>query len=154
MEGRKNEVKIKKSEIKEIDLNLHKVIKSICKISYGNQCSTGFLIKLYKDEQELYCLMTNEHVITKKMIDSKEIINVKYNYENKWIQIKLDSNKRFITSNSDFDFTIIEVGDLIKEKYFLFPNIDDINYINKNIYIYLNILKDIIYVFQKGKLKI
>ena len=135
MEGRKNEVKTKKSEIKEIDLNLHKVIKSICKISYGNKCATGFLIKLYKDEKELYCLMTNEHVIKKKMIDSKEIINVKYNYENKWIQIKLDSNKRFITHNSTLDFTIIEVRELINEKYFLFPNMNNINYINKRIYI-------------------
>ena len=81
MEDRINEVEIKNSEIKEVDINLHKVIQSICKITYGNKCGTGFLIKLYQDGKELFCLMTNPHVITKELVDSKEMINVKYNYE-------------------------------------------------------------------------
>ena len=33
MEDRINEVEIKNSEIKEVDINLHKVIQSICKIT-------------------------------------------------------------------------------------------------------------------------
>ena len=43
--------------------------------------------------KELHCLMTNEHVITKDMIESKETIDIKYNYEKKWIQIKLEEKK-------------------------------------------------------------
>ena len=135
MEGRKKEVITKNSEIKEVDISLTKVLQSICKIAYGNKCGTGFLIKLYKDGKELFCLMTNEHVIKEAMINSKEIINVNYKLESKWIQIKLDSKKRFIKYDPTLDFTVVEVGDLIKQKYFLFPNINNIDYINQKIYI-------------------
>ena len=114
MEARKKEVITKNSEIKEVDISLTKVLQSICKIAYGNKCGTGFLIKLYKDGKELFCLMTNEHVIKEAMINSKE---------------------RFIKYDPTLDFTVVEVGDLIKQKYFLFPNIKNIDYINKDIYI-------------------
>ena len=93
MEDRVNEVETLESEIKKIDINLYEVIKSICKIQYKNTCGTGFLIKLYKEGKELHCLMINEHVITKDMIESKETIDIKYNYEKKWIQIKLEEKK-------------------------------------------------------------
>ena len=135
MEARKKEVITKNSEIKEVDISLTKVLQSICKIAYGNKCGTGFLIKLFKDGKELYCLMSNEHVIKKAMIDSKETINVDYKFETKLIQIKLDSNERFIKYDSSLDFTVVEVGDLIKQKYFLLPNIHNIDYINQKIYI-------------------
>ena len=128
MEDRINEVEIKNSEIKEVDVSLTKVVKSICKITYSNKCGTGFLIKLYQDEKELFCLMTNHHVITKELVDSKEMINVKYNYESKLVQIKLDTNKRLIISDPTLDFTIIDVHDIIKDKYFLSPNTKNINY--------------------------
>ena len=71
MEARKKEVIIINSEIKELDISLTKVARSICKIAYGNERGTGFLIKLYKDGKELFCLMTNEHVIKEAMINSK-----------------------------------------------------------------------------------
>ena len=133
----RNEVLNKNSEIKEIDISLHEVCKSICKIMYKNQFGTGFLIKLYKDEKELYCLMTNEHVITKDIIDSNEIIDVNYYFEKKWIKIKLDNTKRFIKYDLVMDITIIEIipDDKIKEKYFLLPNINKVNHINEDIYI-------------------
>ena len=63
MEEEENEVKIQNSEIKKIDLNLHKALNSVCKIIYQNQVGTGFFIKLYKEDKELLCLMTNENVI-------------------------------------------------------------------------------------------
>ena len=69
-----NEVLIIKSGIKEIDLNLHEVLKSICKVIYKNSVGTGFLMKLLKEDKELFCLMTNDHVITKEMIETNEII--------------------------------------------------------------------------------
>ena len=136
-DDRVNEVEIANSEIKEVDLNLNEVCKSICKIIYKNKFGTGFFIKLYMEEKELLCLMTNEHVIEKDMIESKEIIDVKYNCEKKWIKIKLDEKKRFIKYNKEMDFTIVEMiaDDKIKDKYFLLPNINNIDYINKDIYI-------------------
>ena len=127
MEGRRNEVETKNSEIKKIDLNLLEVLKSVCKIIYQNQVGTGFFIKLYKGDKELLCLMTNEHVIRKEMIESKEIIDVKYNYEKKWMKIKLDEKERFILYNKEMDITIVEIKDKIKDKYFLLPNINKID---------------------------
>ena len=112
---RKNQIEIDDQPIKEIDICLHKVCKSICKIQCKNWTWTGFLIKLYKEEKELFCLMTNEHVVTKEMIEKKETINIKYNYEKKWIKIKLDEKERFIKYNEEMDFSIIEMvaGDKI-----------------------------------------
>ena len=137
LNDRRNEVEIKSSEIREIDIYLHEVCKSICKIIYKNKFGTGFLIKFYKGEKELLCLMTNEHVITKEMIESKETVNINYNYEKKWIQIKLDERGRYIKYDQNMDITIIEMkpDDKIKEKYFLIPNTKNIDYKNKDIYI-------------------
>ena len=141
---RRNEVKIAGSKIEEIDLSilgLYKACKSVCKILYkisDNEYKkgTGFFIKLYKGEKELYCLLSNEHVITKELIEFKAIIDIIYN-ENEWKKIKLDKIKRFILYDEQMDITIIEIieDDNIKEDYFLLPNIDNINYINKDIYI-------------------
>ena len=82
--------------------------------------------------------MTNEHIITKEMIELNKIIDIKYNCEDKWIKIKLDKNERNIIYNKNLDVTIIEIKkeDEIKDKYFLLPNINNnIEYINKEIYI-------------------
>ena len=48
-----NEIEMKDHEIKEIDINLNKTCKSICKIFYKNELGKGFFIKLYKEEKEL-----------------------------------------------------------------------------------------------------
>ena len=131
------------SKLEEIDESLHKVCKSICKISYydkklkGITFGSGFFIKLFKDGKELLGLMTNYHVITKEIIESKTIINIKYKYEKELIQIKLDEKERCIKYNKDLDFVIIEIKqeDKIKDKYFLTPNLNDKNFINENIII-------------------
>ena len=123
--------------IREIDFNLHEVTKSICKIIYQNTFSTGFFIKLFKDEKEMLCLMTNGHIITKEMIELKATIEVRYNHEKKWIKIKLDEKERFIKYNKEMDITIIEIKpeDKIKDKFFLFPETNDLELLNKDIYI-------------------
>ena len=85
-----NEVETKHSEIKTMDLSLHEVSKSVCKIIFGNPNSveikddekidlnfaTGFLFKLYKEDKEFLCLMTNEHVITRDMVKLNVIIDL------------------------------------------------------------------------------
>ena len=131
------------SILEEIDESLHKVCKSICKISYydkelkGIIFGSGFFIKLYKDGKDFLCLMTNYHVITKEIIQAKTIINIKYKYEKELIQIKLDEKKRLIKNNKYLDFAIIEIKheDKVKDKYFLIPNLKDKNFINENIII-------------------
>ena len=135
-----NEGIIKNSDIKIVDLNLIKAIKSICKIVYKNKYGTGFFIKLDKNGKELYCLLTNEHVIKQEMIELKQIINIYFYYEDdyeKQLEIKLNKNQRYIKSDPTMDYTLIEIipADKIEKKYFLLPNIDNINLINKDIYI-------------------
>ena len=132
----------KESGIKVIDLNIIEVCKSIYKISYAvnnivDSKGSGFFIKLYKDDKELFCLMTNHHVINKELIESNIMIDIKYDYEKKFVKIKLDKNQRFIYYDSNFDVTIIEIlqSDKIKEKFFLFPNKNKISNIDQNIYI-------------------
>ena len=146
-----NEVETKHSEIKTMDLSLHEVSKSVCKIIFGNPNSveikddekidlnfaTGFLFKLNKEDKEFLCLMTNEHVITRDMVKLNVIIDLNYNLGKKWIKIKLDEKERFIKCDKENDTTIVEIipKDKIKDKYFLIPNINNINYKDKEIYI-------------------
>ena len=155
MEDRVNEVVTDSSEIieveKEFNVNLHNVYESICKIIYNNNHGSGFLIRLPKDKKELYCLITNEHVIKKEMIDSKKTIDIKYKLMKKSIQIKLDLNERFIKYDPTLDFTIIEVGNLIKQKYFLSPYRDKVKK-NDEIYIIQYPGSDIL-SFSEGKIK-
>ena len=80
---------------KVFDISLIDVYKSICKITYEIEKNkvengSGFLIKLPKDGEEIYCLMTNHHVITKEMIDSKKTFKVEYEFRKKSISIKLN----------------------------------------------------------------
>jgi hypothetical protein len=134
MEDRKNEVEIKDKPIKEVDINLTKVLKSVCKIINENKVGTGFLIKLYKDEKELNCLMTNEHVITKEMISNKDKIDFYYDDESKIKKINSDKNERYIKEFTEInlDIVIIEIKseDNIDKEYFLLPNIDYIDNYN------------------------
>ena len=53
-------------------------VKSICKIKTLEYSGSGFFIKLEKREEDFLCLMTNEHIITKKMIEEKATIKVYY----------------------------------------------------------------------------
>ena len=134
---RTNEVEIKNSDIKEINPYLHEVCKSICKIKYKNHFGTGFFIKLFLDGKLLSSLMTNNHVIFTEKNELNENIIVQYNFEKKIITIKLDENERIIKYDRNMDVAIIEIipDDKIKEKYFLVPNIDNINFLNQDIYI-------------------
>jgi len=147
-EGRLNEAIMDGSEMYSIDSCLFEVCHSICKILYrtdkGINKGTGFLIKFYKEDEPLFSLMTNEHVITKEVIDRKVEIQVYYHNEKKRIKIILNENERFIKNFKDMgiDCTIIEIltKDGVEEDYFLLPNIDyyDKNYNdikNKKIYI-------------------
>ena len=112
------------------------VAKSICRIRYGNQIATGFLIKLFKNGEEFFCMMTCAHVITRDMIIKRKTIsfyNDSINAKEK--EIELDPNKRFIqdfVSLSDLDknidinidATVIEIlpEDNIPKEFYLTLN--------------------------------
>ncbi len=79
----KNNSKISEKEIENQGLNnefplikfppltILRLSKSICKIDTKEQMSSGFLIKFFKGEEDFFCLMTNEHIITKELITKK-----------------------------------------------------------------------------------
>ena len=142
--GKTNEILTPGSNMYTVNPYLYAVCRSICKISYPNSVGTGFFIKLFKNGKPLFLLMTNEHVITKNMIENKQTIDVYYDNQTKMMKITLDRHKRYIRRYNyiNIDCTIVEIvkEDNINEDYFLLPNIDfkDFNYNelkNKNIYI-------------------
>ena len=90
MEGKKNESIINTSPIIPIPDTVITATKSLCKILAGNQVSSGFLIKLFKGDEDFFCLMTNEHVITKDIIKNKEKIKFYYDNESKNKEIYLN----------------------------------------------------------------
>jgi len=137
-ENRINEVETENS-LNQINLDLYTVIKSVCKIIINNSNGTGFLIKLFKNKKDFYCLMTNEHIITRQMINSKIKITIFFDGQSERREIILDENIRFIKeyTNNNIDITIIEIikEDNINKKYYLFPYIGEYNLKNENIYI-------------------
>ena len=51
---RQNEVEIKNSEIKEIDIHLHEVLKSVCKIIYKNKYGQAFSLNYIKKKKNYF----------------------------------------------------------------------------------------------------
>ena len=110
------------------------VARSVCTIYYydenGDQVGgSGFFIKLETndDNKPLRCLMSNEHVITKEIINLNKTIDVYYDDQRGKIKIKLDKNERMIR---DFrylgiDATIVEIleKDRVQNDLFLLPYI-------------------------------
>jgi len=88
-----------------------------------------------------YWLVSNEHVITKDMINNKNTINVSFNIENKNINIKLEPRERYIKTFKEYklDATVIQIRskDKVYEDYFLEPELgyDYNNLVGKEIFI-------------------
>ena len=64
----------KEKKLENADMNISKVIKSICKIkidtSFGTIKGTGFLLAFWIDQERFYCLVSNENVINKNLLNS------------------------------------------------------------------------------------
>ena len=119
---------MKESTFYTIDPYIAKVSKAMCKIETNKKISSGFLIKLFKGEKEFFCLMTNEHTITKEMIAKRSSFNFYYDssdFQSKTID--LNPQERYIKyfTNINIDVSIIEIlpKDNIPKYYFLLPNI-------------------------------
>ena len=121
--------------------------KYICKIEINTDnkiyFGSGFFIKLDKNNKPLFCLMSNEHIIKRHIINKNGEIKIIYNNEENIRLIKLTQD-RFIKDYSDIgiDATIVEIldKDNINKDYFISPMYYDNQYdykelVNKNIYI-------------------
>ena len=108
----------------QLDTDMIDATKSVCMVMTNEGNGTGFLLKTFKDNKELFFVITNEHVITKGMIEAKKKIIISYDKKNKTKEITLDKDKRFIKEyrEKDLDTTLIEIlkEDNIKEKYFFY----------------------------------
>ena len=122
------------------------VSKSICKIridtNFGSFGGSGFFLKFLINGKFYYWLVTNEHVITKEMINNKNTIQVYYNIENNNINIKLQQDERYIQTFKEYkvDITVIQIRskDNIYKDYFLEPELgyDNNSLVQKEIFIH------------------
>ncbi len=128
----KNKIyEIKKNNQENLNKKQLLILKSICRIvTQSSYKGCGFLIELSKNGKSFYCLMTNEHIINYKMINSKETVRIIFYNESKEIELILNKEERFIQSFSLLDITIVEIlakYDGIDESYFLQPNLENPN---------------------------
>ena len=106
-----NEENVKEGEnltLKKSKILNEKAEKTICEIIKDNGYGSGFFCKIkYPNKfNEIYCLITNYHVITKDILINKENIEIKLNNEE--IKISLNLYRR-IWINEEIDFTCIEI---------------------------------------------
>lgn len=136
----------------------NKIFNSIAKIIVENAMGTGFFMKFKLENKfgirksgyfdgldTIYFLVTCEHIVQKKDVDSKVIIKICYGKINEEIikEINLNDNKRFIKCfDSPVDITLIQIigEDCIPENKFLIPDFSYKNnsgfnyYLNKDFY--------------------
>ena len=126
-DDRVNQNMISNSKINKIDsllYNFHQVCRSVCKILISNRKGSGFFMKLTKRNHPLYCLMTCEHVIKMKELESKKDIKITiyYDNENEFRVIDLNKEKRFIRDflYMNIDAIIIQIieEDYISDNFF------------------------------------
>ena len=107
---------------------LPKALKAICEIKLPNGFGSGFFCKIPISENNnilLPVLLTNNHVLSKDLINSKDYIEININGENKTISLK-ERNK---WTDEKIDFTCIEIKE--EDNIHTFYNLDD-NILDKN----------------------
>ena len=116
------EEKLKNLKLPE---NIYEASKSITKVEISSKIYTGFLLKLFKEDKDFFCLILNKECINKDMIERNEKIKFNYDNEKKSKEINLNEKERYIKnfSNIGIDLIVIEIipKDEIEKKYFLFP---------------------------------
>ena len=124
----KNQALLKGSDLENLDIMI-RLGRSICKICSNSNLGSGFFIKLEKGNNDFYCLMTNEHVISKEDVKNKEVMQIYYENQSKNVRIKLDKEERYIQDYKylNIDIIVIEIiptKDHIDYHYFLYPNLN------------------------------
>ena len=101
--------------------------KSLCFIETPNGIASGFLIKFMKNNEDFCCLMTNEHIVEKELVENKESIIFYYDNKKERREIILDKGNRYIKhfkNDLTIDATVVEIlpEDYIPNDYFLIPD--------------------------------
>ena len=72
-------------------------LKALCFIQTQSTFGSGFLIKLFKGNQDFFCLITCEHVIKREMVNQRKTIKFFYDCLNaKLKEIVLNPDERLI----------------------------------------------------------
>ena len=130
-----NQKPIKLEKLKDIILKGEKcVVKILMEDENNNKIGsgTGFFCKLPIRNNYLNVLLTNNHVINEKFLDTKKELKIEYLKHNKIINL---NKNRFKFTNSDNDFTIIEIldEDLINDFFEVEEYINENDCLNKEI---------------------
>ena len=135
----------RKTQLEKLDSQIKNITKSVCKLKIETYSETiigtGFLLKFLIDKEHFYCLLSNEYVIRKNIINNNNNIYIYYNNEYKVVNMKLDKSKRYIKSFKEkgLDITVVEIleEDNISKDYFLWINqeTDKNKLINSEIFI-------------------
>ena len=101
--------------------------KSLCFIETSYKRASGFLIKFMKNNEDFCCLMTNEHIVEKELVENKESIIFYYDNKKERREIILDKGNRYIKhfkNDLTIDATVVEIlpEDNIPNDYFLIPD--------------------------------
>ena len=101
--------------------------KSLCFIETSYKRASGFLIKFMKNNEDFCCLMTNEHVVGKELVENKESIIFYYDNKKERREIILDKGNRYIKhfkNDLTIDATVVEILPEynIQNDYFLIPD--------------------------------
>ena len=122
---------------------LQKAKKAVCEIKLSKGFGSGFFCKIPYTENDnllLPVLITNDHVLSKEILTSKNDIKIIINGETKILSLK----QRKIWNDKEMDFTCIEIKekeDNIHTFFNLDDNVLDNNsdnnyYLNKNVIVY------------------
>ena len=138
---------------------LNKAIKAVCEIQLPEGFGSGFFCKIPLTENNYIfspVLITNNHVLSRNFLKSKDYITIIIDGESKDISLK----QRKIWNDEKMDFTCIEIKE--EDKIHTFFNLDDNvldtnysneNYLNQNVIIFA-INKDIKQIgFSNGLIK-
>ena len=114
---------------------IRSISKSLCIIEIQPSFYSGFLMQLFKEGQEFFCLITSGHIITDDMLRRRDKLKFYYDINgglnnNKFKEIYLSKDVRYIKNFKDINIDIIVIQimpkDDIEKNFFLSPD----HYIN------------------------
>jgi len=142
-----NECSNESSPFRNINKDYCELSKSICKIRIELENEkgktikgTGFFLHFVVCGEDFNCLISNDHVIKRDLININTIIYISYDNEKRVTNIKLNIKERYIKNFKDdnLDITVVEIleKDNIPSKYFLNEgHIANDRLINSEIYV-------------------
>ena len=134
-----DEGEIKGSKMFKLPKSILRTSRALCKINTSFTKGTGYFIKIFLKDEDFFFLMTNEHIVTKELIEERKNITFYYDFERKEKEKCFNTDERYIKDFKDLNIneniTEILPKDNIDKDYFLLPyiNIDYNELINKKI---------------------